>query len=151
MRTITAAIAALGGGLLIAAFVVSAVHGDAPEAYWLLLGPLPFLAIGLAGYLRQPGRPVTWWLVGTGAAFGGDLAIGDVFLPMAENHWGVTSLATATIALAPLARRSGAGGRRRPDRAVPVRPAGRPPRARRHLDGDASRLPAPAARGGQPG
>jgi peptidoglycan/LPS O-acetylase OafA/YrhL len=76
MRAITAAIAALGGGLLIAAFVVSALGGDAPEASWLLLGPLPFLAIGLAAYLRQPGRPVT------------------------ENHWGVTSLATATIALA---------------------------------------------------
>jgi signal transduction histidine kinase len=99
MRAIIAATAALGGGLLIAAFVVSAVHGDVSEAYWLLLGPLPFLAIGLAGYLRQPGRPVTWWLVGTGAAFGCDLSIGDVFLPMAENHWGVTSPATATIAL----------------------------------------------------
>jgi signal transduction histidine kinase len=100
MRAITAAIAALGGGLLIAAFVVSAVHGDATEAYWLLLGPLPFLAIGLAAYLRQPGRPVTWWLAGAGAAFGGDMAVGDVFLPMAENHWGITSPATATVALA---------------------------------------------------
>jgi signal transduction histidine kinase len=99
MRAIIAVIAVLGGGLLLAAFVVSAVHGDAPEAYWLLLGPLPFLAIGLAGYLRHPGRPVTWWLVGTGAAFVGDLSAGDVFLPMAENHWGVTSPATATIAL----------------------------------------------------
>ncbi len=95
----TAVIAALGGGLLIAAFVMSALHGDASEAYWLLLGPVPFLAIGVAAYLRQPGRPVTWWLVGTGAAFGGGLAVGDVFLPMAENHWGVTSPATATIAL----------------------------------------------------
>jgi signal transduction histidine kinase len=99
MRAITAVIAALGGGLLIAAFVVSALHGDASEAYWLLLGPLPFLAIGVAAYLRQPGRPVTWWLVAAGVAFSGDLAVGDVFLPMAENHWGVTSGATATIAL----------------------------------------------------
>jgi signal transduction histidine kinase len=100
MRAIIAAVAALGGGLLIAAFAVSAVQGDTSEAYWLVLGPLPFLAIGLAGYLRQPGRPVTWWLADTGAAFAGDVSIGDVFLPMAENHWGVTSPATATIALA---------------------------------------------------
>ncbi len=99
MRAIIAVIAALGGGLLIAAFVVSAVQGDAPETYWLLLGPLPFLAIGLAGYLRQPSRAVTWWLAGTAAAFCGDLSIGDVFLPMAENHWGVTAPATAAIAL----------------------------------------------------
>ncbi len=100
MRAITAVIAALGGGLLIAALVVSALHGDASEAYWLLLGPVPFLSIGVAAYLRKPGRPVTWWLVAAGAAFGGALAVGDVFLPMAENHWGVSSPATATIALA---------------------------------------------------
>ena len=42
---------------------------------------------------------MAWWLVGAGVAFGGDLALGDVFLPMAENHWGVASPITAAIAL----------------------------------------------------
>ena len=55
--------------------------------------------IGLVGFLRQPENRVAWWLVGVGVAFGCDVALGDVFLPMAENHWGVTSSITAAIAL----------------------------------------------------
>jgi signal transduction histidine kinase len=99
MRVIVAAFAALGGGVILAAFAVSVAQGDGPEATWLLLGPLPFWLIGLVGYLRQPRRPVTWWLVGVGVAFGCDVALGDVFLPLAENHWGATSSITAAIAL----------------------------------------------------
>ena len=99
MRTIVAALAALGGGVILAAFVVSVAHGDGSEAEWLLLGPLPFWLIGVIGYLRRPSRPVVWWLVGVGVAFGCDIALGDVFLPLAENHWGATSSITAAIAL----------------------------------------------------
>ena len=99
MRAIVAAFAALGGGVILAAFAVSVAQGDGPEATWLLLGPLPFWLIGLVGYLRQPRRPVVWWLVGVGVAFGCDVALGDVFLPLAENHWGATSSITAAIAL----------------------------------------------------
>ena len=44
-------------------------------------------------------RPVVWWLVGVGVAFGCDVALEDVFLPLAENHWGATSSITAAIAL----------------------------------------------------
>ena len=99
MRVIVAAFAALGGGVILAAFAVSVAQGDGPEATWLLLGPLPFWLIGLVGYLRQPRRPVVWWLVGVGVAFGCDVALGDVFLPLAENHWGATSSITAAIAL----------------------------------------------------
>ena len=62
MRPIVAALAALGGGVILSAFVVSVARGDGPEAQWLLLGPMPFWLIGLIGYLRQPGRPVVWWL-----------------------------------------------------------------------------------------
>jgi hypothetical protein len=94
-----AVIAALGGGLLTAALVVSAAQGDSPEAYWLLIGPLPLLALGVAAYLRRPGLPVVWWLVAAGVTFGCDVPLGDVFLPMAAEHWGVTSSATAAIAL----------------------------------------------------
>ena len=99
MRAIVAAFAALGGGVILAAFAVSVAQGDGPEATWLLLGPLPFWLIGLVGYLRQPRRPVVWWLVGVSVAFGCDVALGDVFLPLAENHWGATSSITAAIAL----------------------------------------------------
>ena len=34
-----AALAALGGGVILAAFVVSVAGGDGSEAQWLLLGP----------------------------------------------------------------------------------------------------------------
>jgi signal transduction histidine kinase len=99
MRAIVAVIAALGGGVILAAFVVSVARGDGAEAEWLLLGPLPFWLIGLVGYLRRPRSPVVWWLVGVGVAFGCDIALGDVFLPLAEDHWGTTSSITAAIAL----------------------------------------------------
>jgi hypothetical protein len=38
MRVIVAAFAALGGGLILAAFAVSVARGDGAEATWLLLG-----------------------------------------------------------------------------------------------------------------
>ena len=65
----------------------------------LVVAPTSFLVIGLLGFLRQPENRVAWWLVGVGVAFGCEMALGDVFLPMAENHWGVTSSITAAIAL----------------------------------------------------
>jgi signal transduction histidine kinase len=99
MRAIVAALAALGGGMILAAFVVSVARGDASEAEWLLLGPVPFWLIGLIGYLRLPRQPVVWWLVGVGVAFGCDVSVGDVFLPLAADHWGTTSSITAAIAL----------------------------------------------------
>ncbi len=127
MRGIVAAFAALGGGMILAAFVVSVAHGDGGEAEWLLLGPLPFWLIGLVGYLRRPGSPVVWWLVGVGVAFGCDIALGDVFLPLAEEHWGTTSSITAAIALlhqwaAPAAPVAGVG-------LIGLFPSGRPERA----------------------
>ena len=83
----------------IVAFAVSVATGDGSEVDWLVVGPLPFLVIGLVGFLRQPENRVVWWLVGLGVAFGCDVALGDVFLPMAENHWGVTSSFSAAVAL----------------------------------------------------
>jgi signal transduction histidine kinase len=99
MRTMIAALAALGTGALLAAAAVSAATGDGSEIDWIVVGPLPFLVLGVAGFLRQPQNRVVWWLIGVGAGFGCDVAIGDVFLPLAENHWGVTPSSTATIAL----------------------------------------------------
>jgi signal transduction histidine kinase len=99
MRAILVTLAVLGGGLLAAALGVSVATGDGSEAAWILVGPLPFYAVGLIAYLRRPGYRVVWWLLGLGVAFGCEVALGDVFLPMAENHWGTTSSITATIAL----------------------------------------------------
>jgi signal transduction histidine kinase len=99
MRAIIATLAALGGGVILAACVVSVAVGDGSEVYWLIIGPMSFLVLGIAGFLRQPENRMVWWLVGVGAGFGCDVALGDVFLPMAESHWGVTSSVTAAIAL----------------------------------------------------
>ena len=85
--------------MILAACVVSVATGDGSEVYWLLIGPMSFLVLGVAGFLRQPENRMVWWLVGLGVAVGCDTALGDVFLPMAENHWGVTASATAAIAL----------------------------------------------------
>jgi signal transduction histidine kinase len=127
MRAIVAAFAALGGGVILAAFVVSVAHGDGGEAEWLLLGPLPFWLIGLVGYLRQPRNPVVWWLVGVGVAFGCDIALGDVFLPLAEEHWGTTSSITAAIAL--LHQWAGAAAPVAGVGLIGLFPSGRPERA----------------------
>jgi len=78
---------------------VSVATGDSSEVYWLIIGPLSFLVLGVVGFLRQPENRMVWWLIVVGAAFGCDVALGDVFLPMAESHWGVTSSVTAAIAL----------------------------------------------------
>ena len=126
MRAIIAVSAALGGGLLAAAFVVAVGQGDSSEAYWLLIGPLPLLAIGVAAYLRLPGLPVVWWLVAVGVTFGCDVSLGDVFLPMAADHWGVTSSATAAIAL--LHQWSGAAASVTGVGLIGVFPSGRPKR-----------------------
>ena len=99
MRAAIAALAVLGYGALAAALGVSLATGDGSEAGWILVGPLPFCAIGAIGFLRRPDNRVVWWLVGVGAAFGASTALGDVFLPMAERHWGTAASVTALVAL----------------------------------------------------
>ena len=63
----------------------------------LLTGGL--CVIGAVGFLRRPENRVVWWLVGFGAAFGAEVALGDVFLPMAEQHWGYGAPVTVLAAL----------------------------------------------------
>jgi hypothetical protein len=41
MRAIIATLAALGGGVILAACVVSVAAGDGSEVYWLIIGPRP--------------------------------------------------------------------------------------------------------------
>ena len=99
MRAAIAALAVLGYGALAAALGVSLAAGDGSEVGWILVGPLPFCVVGAVGFLRRPDNRVVWWLVGVGAAFGAQTALGDVFLPMAERHWGAGSSMTALVAL----------------------------------------------------
>ena len=60
---------------------------------------LPFCVIGAAGLVRRPHSRVVWWLVGFGAAFSIEVALGDVFVPLAEQHWGYTAAGTELAAL----------------------------------------------------
>ena len=99
MRAAVAALAVLGYGVLAAAFTVSSVRGDGGEVSWLLIGVVPFCAIGLLAFVRRPDNRVVWWLVGFSAAYAANTAIGDVFLPMAERHWGTDASVTALLAL----------------------------------------------------
>jgi signal transduction histidine kinase len=99
MRAAIAALAVLGYGALAAALGVSLATGDGSEVGWILVGPLPFCVIGAIGFLRRPENRVVWWLVGVGAAFGAQTALGDVFLPIAERHWGTGASITALVAL----------------------------------------------------
>ena len=99
MRAAIAALAVLGYGALAAALGVSLAAGDGSEVGWILVGPLPFCVVGAIGFLRRPENRVVWWLVGVGAAFGAQTALGDVFLPMAERHWGTGASITALVAL----------------------------------------------------
>jgi cyanate permease len=79
MRAAIAALAVLGYGALAAALAVALATGDSSEVGWLLVGPLPFCVAGAIGFLRRPDNRVVWWLVGLGAAFGAQTALGDVF------------------------------------------------------------------------
>ena len=127
MRAIIAALAALGGGVILAAFVVSVARGDGSEAQWLLLGPMPFWLIGLIAYLRQPGRPVVWWLVGVGVAFGCNVALGTCSCRWRRSTGGSPPRSPPRSRCWHLWFGVGRSGRRgRPGRTVPV---GRPERA----------------------
>ena len=99
MRAAIAALAVLGYGARAAALGVSLADGNISEVGWILVGPLPFCVVGAIGFLRRPENRVVWWLVGVGAAFGAEVALGDVFLPMAERHWGTGASVTALVAL----------------------------------------------------
>src|SRR5262249_58365260 len=99
MRAAIAALAVLGHGGSGAALAVSLANGDGSEVGWLLVGPLPFCVAGAVGFLRRPENRVVWWLVGLGAAFGAQTALGDVFLPMAARQWGTGASTTVLVAL----------------------------------------------------
>ncbi len=99
MRVIFATVAAIGGALLAASFIVCAATGAGSEAAWIAIGPLPFYAVALVGFLRRPDNRVVWWLLGLSVAFLAEVTLGDIFLPMAARHLGTTSSVTAALAI----------------------------------------------------
>jgi hypothetical protein len=69
VRALSVLLAVLGGLALAAAVPISLALGQNAEAGWLLIGPLPFYLIGLAGFRRRPDNPVVQWLLWVGVGF----------------------------------------------------------------------------------
>jgi signal transduction histidine kinase len=72
MRAISTVLAVIGGCALVVAVVIELATGDPAGAGWVLVGPAPFYAVGLAGAsgaFRGPARRVAVWLLATGTMF----------------------------------------------------------------------------------
>ncbi len=75
--------AVVGGCALIVAVVGNLAGGDLAGAGWVLIGPAPIYAVGLAGAFRGRGHPVAVWLLAGGSLFMLSGCLGDVLLPHA--------------------------------------------------------------------
>jgi signal transduction histidine kinase len=82
MRAVCVVLAIIGGCALVAAVVIELATGDPAGAAWVLVGPTPFYAIGLAGVLRRPGNRVAVWLLAVGAMFMLEVCLGDALPPL---------------------------------------------------------------------
>jgi signal transduction histidine kinase len=80
MRAVRWVFAAIGGCALIVAVVGNLVEGDAAAAGWVLIGPAPIYAVGLAGAFRGRGHPVALWLLAGGSLFMLNECLSDVAL-----------------------------------------------------------------------
>lgn len=81
MRPLSVVLAVTGGAALAAAVVIDLTTGNVPAVGWMLLGPGPFYAVGLAAALRRPDHPMSTWLLGTGATFVLEGSLGGAVLP----------------------------------------------------------------------
>ena len=86
MRPVSAVLAVTGGIALAAAVAIEWVNGNSQAAVWLLIGPGPFYAVGLAAALRRPGHPMSAWLLAGGTLFVMDSSLGAAVLP-AVGGW----------------------------------------------------------------
>lgn len=97
MRAVSLAFAIIGGCALVAGVVAELVAGNPPGAGWLLIGPTPLYAVGLAGAFRGPRREVSAWLLAGGALFMVDSGVGDGVLPLVAHSplaWVVVLICT---------------------------------------------------------
>ncbi|MBG0829288.1 GAF domain-containing sensor histidine kinase [Planomonospora sp. ID67723] len=63
--------------------VAIALATDRPSlAGWVLSGPFPMYAVGVAAFLCRPGNPAVRWLLATGTMFALETCLGDVVLPL---------------------------------------------------------------------
>jgi signal transduction histidine kinase len=81
MRAVSWVFAVIGGCALTVAAVADLIYGDPAAAGWILIGPAPFYAVGLAGAFRGRGHPVAVWLLAVGSLFMLNVCLGDVVLP----------------------------------------------------------------------
>jgi signal transduction histidine kinase len=90
-------LAVLGGLALAVAVPVSLALGQTREAGWLVIGPLPFYLIGLAGFLRRPDNRAVQWLLWVGVGFVVGSCVGEVIAPLADRSPAVPEWAYALI------------------------------------------------------
>jgi signal transduction histidine kinase len=90
-------LAVLGGLALAAAVPVGLARGQTSEAEWVLIGPLPFYLIGLAGFLRRPDNRAVQWLLWVGVGFVIGSSVGEVLAPLAGGSAAVPEWAYALI------------------------------------------------------
>src|SRR5580693_7162125 len=95
MRAVSWVFAAVGGCALIVAVVGNLAGGDLAGAGWVLIGPAPIYAVGLAGAFRGRGHPVAVWLLAAGSLFMLGSCLGDVLLPYAGAAAGWVAFAAA--------------------------------------------------------
>jgi len=84
MRAVCIVLAVIGGCALAAAVAIELATGDPAGAGWVLVGPGPFYAVGLALAFRGPGQRAGAWLLATGAAFLLSVC-GDAVLPLVHD------------------------------------------------------------------
>jgi len=80
MRAVSWVFAVTGGCALIVAVVGNLVEGDQAAAGWVLIGPAPLYAVGLAGAFRGRGHPVAVWLLAGGSLLMLSECLSDVVL-----------------------------------------------------------------------
>ncbi len=81
MRAVSWVFAVVGGCALIVAVVGNLIDGNPAGAGWILIGPAPLYAVGLAGAFRGRGHPVAVWLLAGGSLTMLNGCLGDVVLP----------------------------------------------------------------------
>ena len=110
MRPVSAVLAVAGGAALAAAVAIELAIGNLPSAGWVLVGPGPFYAVGLAAALRRPDHPISTLLLASGAMFAMEVCLGDAILHEAAGWsyawvvalvriWAGTASTVAGIAL----------------------------------------------------
>jgi signal transduction histidine kinase len=80
MRPTTVVLGVLGVAALVVAVVVALATGDLGTAGWVLVGPAPFLGVGLFVALRRPDRLAGTWCLLAGTGFMVSVCLGDVVL-----------------------------------------------------------------------